>query len=80
MRLTIVATLTVAVTVRARIQERDTSADVAKAAATARTESPTSHVKGKAFDRLAIIWLENTDFELADGDRESKNYPSFSTK
>ncbi|KAL7771893.1 hypothetical protein CFE70_001844 [Pyrenophora teres f. teres 0-1] len=25
-------------------------------------------VKGKAFDRLAIIWLENTDYELAASD------------
>lgn len=25
-------------------------------------------VKGKAFDRIAIIWLENTDYELAIGD------------
>ncbi|ORY08718.1 phosphoesterase family-domain-containing protein [Clohesyomyces aquaticus] len=27
-----------------------------------------SSVKGKAFDRLAIIWLENTDYDLAAGD------------
>ncbi|KAF1938345.1 phosphoesterase-domain-containing protein [Clathrospora elynae] len=27
-----------------------------------------SCIKGKAFDRLAIIWLENTDYELAAGD------------
>jgi len=38
------------------------TADVANAAATAKTESPVSHVKGKAFDRIAIIWLENTDY------------------
>lgn len=25
-------------------------------------------VKGKAFDRIAIIWLENTDYDLASGD------------
>lgn len=25
-------------------------------------------VKGKAFDRMAIIWLENTDYDLAAGD------------
>lgn len=25
-------------------------------------------VKGKAFDRIAIIWLENTDYDLAIGD------------
>lgn len=27
-----------------------------------------SWVKGKAFDRFAVIWLENTDYELAAGD------------
>jgi acid phosphatase len=27
-----------------------------------------SWVKGKAFDRIAIIWLENTDYDLAAGD------------
>lgn len=25
-------------------------------------------IKGKAFDRIAIIWLENTDYDLAIGD------------
>jgi acid phosphatase len=46
------------------------AADVAAAAATAKTLSPVSNVKGKAFDRIAIIWLENTDYTLAAGDRE----------
>lgn len=36
------------------------------------TLSPVSYVKGKAFDRLAVIWLENTDYDLAVGDREQK--------
>ncbi|CAK7235352.1 hypothetical protein SCUCBS95973_009241 [Sporothrix curviconia] len=44
------------------------TASIAVAAATAKTSSPTSNVKGKAFDRLAIIWLENTDFTLAAND------------
>lgn len=44
------------------------TADVAAARATAKTSSPTSNVKGKVFDRLAIIWLENTDYDLAAGD------------
>ncbi|KAI1312058.1 acid phosphatase phoa [Xylaria venustula] len=44
------------------------TADVAAAAATAKTSSPTSHVKGKAFDRIAIIWLENTDYDMAIND------------
>ena len=43
--------------------------DVYAAQATAKSLSPTSNVKGKMFDRLAIIWLENTDYELAAGDR-----------
>ncbi|KAI1102565.1 phosphoesterase-domain-containing protein [Jackrogersella minutella] len=44
------------------------TSDVAAARATAKTLSPTSDVKGKAFDRLAIIWLENTDYDMAIGD------------
>lgn len=35
------------------------------------TLSPVSYVKGKAFDRLAVIWLENTDYAMAVGDREN---------
>jgi acid phosphatase len=46
------------------------TADVAAARATAKTLSPTSNVKGKVFDRLAVIWLENTDYDLAAGDRK----------
>lgn len=46
------------------------TASVAAAQATAKTSSPTSNVKGKAFDRIAIIWLENTDYDLAIGDRK----------
>lgn len=45
------------------------TADVYAAQATAKTSSPTSNVKGKAFDRIAIVWLENTDYDLAVGDR-----------
>jgi len=44
------------------------TADVAAAAATALTSSPTSNVPGKAFNRFAIIWLENTDYLKAVGD------------
>lgn len=49
---------------------KSSPADVAAAAATALTLSRVSHVKGKAFDRIAIIWCENTDYDLAAGDRE----------
>ncbi|KAF2659269.1 phosphoesterase-domain-containing protein [Lophiostoma macrostomum CBS 122681] len=31
-------------------------------------QSSAAWVKGKAFDRFAIIWLENTDYDLAVGD------------
>lgn len=47
------------------------SSDVAAAAATAKTTSPTSKVKGKAFDRIAFIWFENENFDKAAGDRKS---------
>ena len=46
------------------------AADVAQAAATAKTSSPTSNVKGKAFDRLAIIYFENQNYAKAFGDRK----------
>ena len=56
--------------VAAQTQYTATStAAVAAAAATAKSSSPVSNVPGKAFDRLAIIWLENTDYDLAAGDR-----------
>lgn len=45
-------------------------AHVAAAAATALTSSPTSHVPGLGFDRIMHIWLENTDFSVADSDRK----------
>jgi len=44
--------------------------DVLAAQATARTESPTSHVKGKVFDRYVSIWFENTDYDMAAADRK----------
>jgi acid phosphatase len=46
------------------------TADVAKAAATAKTSSPTSHVKGKAFDRFVVIYFENENYDKAIGDRK----------
>lgn len=67
-RLVSVATVLWASVVAA--QDTKTSAvDVARAAATARTNSPTSSISGLAFDRIAIIWLENTDYAKAVGDR-----------
>ena len=50
-------------------QNTQTSAsDVYAAQATAETSHPTSHVPGAAFQRFAIIWLENTDYDKAVGD------------
>lgn len=46
------------------------TADVYAAQATAKTLSPVSNVKGNVFDRFVIIWNENTDYDLAIGDRE----------
>ena len=63
------AALAVASVISAQNTATGTAA-VAAAAATAKTSSPTSHVPGKAFDRIAIIWLENTDYDMAAGDRE----------
>ena len=45
------------------------SAAVAAAAATVLTNSPTSKVKGKAFDRIMQIYLETTDYHDANRDR-----------
>ncbi|KAK8048177.1 hypothetical protein PG994_009907 [Apiospora phragmitis] len=44
------------------------TSDVYAAQATAKTLSNTSNVKGKAFDRFVVIWLENTDYDMAYGD------------
>ena len=40
--------------------EYPTDAEVEAAAATVVPLSPTSHVKGLAFDRFVNIWIENT--------------------
>lgn len=46
------------------------TAAIAKARATALTESPTSNVAGKSFNRFVSIWCENTDYDMAAGDRK----------
>ena len=51
------------------------AAAVAKARATALTESPTSYVRGKTFDRFVAIFLENTDYDTAAADREKTFIP-----
>ena len=49
------------------------SSDIAAAAATALTESSTSRVRGKAFDRIMMIYLETTAYENAIADRKPPN-------
>jgi hypothetical protein len=44
------------------------ASDIAAARATARTLSPFSNVKGKAFDRFVVVWSENTNYDKASGD------------
>lgn len=53
-----------------------TSTDTAAVAAEKATDinlSPTSNVKGKAFDRFVTIMMENTDYSLASTDRKSSS-------
>ncbi|MBO8584248.1 hypothetical protein INO15_14075, partial [Staphylococcus aureus] len=50
---------------------------MAAAAATAKTSSPTSHVKGKAFDRFVVVYFENQNYDKADGD---PNFTFFAKK
>lgn len=67
----VVATLLAAATL-AHAQVATTSepsvSDINKAAATTLPESPTSDVKGVAFDRFYQVWLENIDYEDAAAD------------
>ncbi|KAF4988002.1 hypothetical protein FGRMN_10050 [Fusarium graminum] len=55
------------------------TAEVAAAAATAKTSSPTSKVKGKAFDRIAVVYFENENYEKAFGDLTA-NFSWFRSK
>jgi len=58
-------------TVVSQIQYTSTAASaVEKARTTALTESPTSNIAGKTFDRFVTIWCENTDYSIAAGDRK----------
>ena len=56
----------------AQVQHTATgTSELPAAAATAKTESPTSHVPGKAFDRILTVYLETTSFGNATADRMS---------
>jgi hypothetical protein len=60
------------VTVFAQTQYTSTgTAAVAKARATAKTESSISNVVGNSFNRFVTIWCENTDYSMAAGDRKN---------
>jgi hypothetical protein len=60
----------------AQTQHTSTAASaVAKARATALTLSSTSNVAGRTFNRVVSIWLENTDYSLAAGDRTVSPIP-----
>ncbi|TDZ24507.1 Acid phosphatase [Colletotrichum orbiculare MAFF 240422] len=48
------------------------SADIAAAAATAKTESPVSNIRGRVFNRIAQIYLETTAYENAIADPDCK--------
>lgn len=60
--------LAIGAAAQANIYTATQAADVAAAAATAKTAQPTSNVKGKVFDRFVTVWLENTDFSKAQAD------------
>lgn len=63
--------LAFAIASNAQTQYTSTAVAAVEAArATAKTLSPVSSIKGKTFDRFVQIWLENTDFDMAAGDRE----------
>lgn len=68
MKATYVASAALVALVNAQNTATSTS-DVYAAQATAKTDHSTSYVCGHAFDRIAIIWLENTDYDKAVGDR-----------
>lgn len=71
MRTYVLPLLAVAGTTFAQIQDVEKPPITFEALqATAKTESPTSKVKGRIFDRFVVIWLENTDYEMAVGDRK----------
>ena len=65
----LLATLAVAGIAVVAQKDETNSAGIEKESGHAETKSRTSHVQGKAFDRIAVIWLENTDDREALSDR-----------
>jgi hypothetical protein len=75
--ITAAAAVACAVGCEAQTQYTSTAVSaVAAAKATALTLSPVSSIKGKRFDRFVQIWLENTDYDMAAGDRGSTLLPA----
>ncbi|KAF8851502.1 phosphoesterase-domain-containing protein [Acephala macrosclerotiorum] len=69
MRLQLLFIMGTATSTLAQTQYTSTaSSAVAKARATALTESPTSNVVGTSFNRFVTIWCENTDYSMAAAD------------
>lgn len=56
------------------------ASDVYAAAATALTLHPTSNVQGKSFNRFVQIFLENQDYDIADGDANIQYLASLGIK
>lgn len=56
------------------------ASDVYAAAATALTLHPTSNVQGQTFDRYVQIFLENQDYDIADGDANIQYLASLGVK
>ena len=73
--LSLLATLAIVGIVVAAVEVTANHASIEAEAAGATTKSGTSHVRGKAFDRVAIIWLENTDDSEALNDRGPRHVP-----
>ncbi|QLG75040.1 hypothetical protein HG535_0H03670 [Zygotorulaspora mrakii] len=48
------------------------ASEIASAASNATTNHFTSNVTGAAFDRIVIVWLENTDYDKAAGQEDLK--------
>ena len=56
------------------------TAAAAVVAAASAAPGKAKKVPGKAFDRIAIVYFENTDFDKAIGDRMSSNESMLETR
>lgn len=58
------------------VNEYPTTPEVQASAATVQPESPTSNVRGLAFNRFVNIWFENTDYSTAAQDPNFSKFAS----